>query len=387
MSADLLISLIETIHDASVDGDLWTQVLAGTARLVGGIASTLEIVNRKTFRCEALYAYGVPRPDEIAYAEHYVAMNPRLAAALRQKPGEAAWDYQILDEQGMDRNPFYAEFLARLDMRYAVAGILQAGEDEFGAFAVQRSAKQGHVDQREIALMRRLSRHASQAIDVTRRLRSADSVRRSFEQALDWLADGVVLLDADAKVIYANRAFSEIAAANDGVAMKHGRLEFAHVQARQRFAEAWASLRRFLGGDFTAGGSDYAVARRLGAPSYLLSLRPLLSRRERRLAHQRGVAILLLRDPANTNRASLRIFREVLGLSEAEASLAHALQVGMPPTEYASKHQLSINTVYTHLKRIKEKSGCHRMSSLIRRLNDLQMLPLAELVTKARPPR
>src|SRR5689334_16817870 len=111
MSADLLTGLIETIHDASVDGDLWPKVLACTARLIGGIGATLEIVNRKTFRYDAFYSHGVPRPEEMAYVEHYAAMNPRVAAALRQKPGETAWDYQILDEHGMDRNPFYAEFL------------------------------------------------------------------------------------------------------------------------------------------------------------------------------------------------------------------------------------------------------------------------------------
>jgi hypothetical protein len=40
-------------------------------------------------------------------------------------------------------------------------------------------------------------------------------------------------------------------------------------------------------------------------------------------------------------------------------------------------HALSANTIYTHLRRIKEKSG-YRMPALIRRLNDLQMLPLVE---------
>jgi DNA-binding CsgD family transcriptional regulator len=34
---------------------------------------------------------------------------------------------------------------------------------------------------------------------------------------------------------------------------------------------------------------------------------------------------------------------------------------------------LSLNTVYTHLRRIKEKTICHRMPELIRKLNDLHI--------------
>jgi DNA-binding CsgD family transcriptional regulator len=49
------------------------------------------------------------------------------------------------------------------------------------------------------------------------------------------------------------------------------------------------------------------------------------------------------------------------------------VQSGMSPGDYAREHAVSVNTVYTHLRRIKEKTGCHRMAELIRRLNDLQV--------------
>ncbi len=42
-------------------------------------------------------------------------------------------------------------------------------------------------------------------------------------------------------------------------------------------------------------------------------------------------------------------------------------------SDYARTGGLSLNTVYTHLRRLREKTGCSRMPELIRRLNDLQM--------------
>ena len=56
---------------------------------------------------------------------------------------------------------------------------------------------------------------------------------------------------------------------------------------------------------------------------------------------------------------------------------ALALQDGIALRDYARTHAVSINTVYTHFYRIKDKAGCRHLSQLIRKLNDLQPLPLA----------
>jgi DNA-binding CsgD family transcriptional regulator len=58
-----------------------------------------------------------------------------------------------------------------------------------------------------------------------------------------------------------------------------------------------------------------------------------------------------------------------------EASVAEALRGGEPLGDYARERKVSINTVYTHLRRIKDKTGANRLPNLIRRLNDLH-LPL-----------
>jgi DNA-binding CsgD family transcriptional regulator len=48
------------------------------------------------------------------------------------------------------------------------------------------------------------------------------------------------------------------------------------------------------------------------------------------------------------------------------------MQIGTAPSDYARKQLISLNTVYTLLRRIKEKAGCKRIPELIRKLNDLQ---------------
>jgi DNA-binding CsgD family transcriptional regulator len=88
------------------------------------------------------------------------------------------------------------------------------------------------------------------------------------------------------------------------------------------------------------------------------------------------VAVLFVRDLAVRGAGDARMLRDLFGFTTAEANLALALQRGVSPNDYARAHRISINTVYTHLRRIKEKSACQRLPELICRLAELRGLPI-----------
>jgi DNA-binding CsgD family transcriptional regulator len=68
----------------------------------------------------------------------------------------------------------------------------------------------------------------------------------------------------------------------------------------------------------------------------------------------------------------VRLLRNVFAFTDTEASLAPALRAGMSPPDYARACRVSINTVYTHLRHIKEKCRCQKWPALICRLNALR---------------
>ena len=207
---------------------------------------------------------------------------------------------------------------------------------------------------------------------MARRLKRAGETRHSLERALDWLADGVMLVRADGAVVYANAAMQAMVRRADGVAIKKGLVEFATAQARVRFAAAMAGVARLRQrGTMAAAVADFSVARRLDRPAYLVAIRPLPT--ELGGAKADADAIVFVRDPASRNATALRLLREVLDLTDAEAGVAQALQAGQRLEDYARTRMVSIHTVYAHLRSIKDKTGCHRMGELIRKLNDLQV--------------
>jgi DNA-binding CsgD family transcriptional regulator len=369
---DEVFEVIEGIYAAGIDPDYWPKALAGVVKCVGGNAATMEVIDRKTFVHREFFSFQVPDPGEIAYLSEYAALSPRIPAALKQKPGDIAWDYQIIGEREIDGSPFYSEFLSRLDMRYAIAGILSSGASEFAAVAVQRSGKQGHVGDAEIAMMERLAPHIGRSLDLTRRLKGARDARHSLEQSLEWLNEGVALLRADGALLYANLAMQKIARADDGIRLKKGLIEFSAPNANSRFSVG-VRLSALRGRTAKCDESDFAAQRPSGKPSYLVSVRSLPKKSPVTRNEAAADAIIFVRDPLNRQGVGIKILRSVFGLTAAEASLASALCNGLSPVDYAHNCTLSLNTVYTHLRRIKQKTGCKRMGELIRKLDDLHL--------------
>jgi DNA-binding CsgD family transcriptional regulator len=368
---DALSTTIEAVYAAGLEEALWPDALAQVTGAVGGIAATLEIFERSTTRLTEFHSHGLPSGNDVAYLQHYFSLNPRIPALLNGKPGHIVTDYTVLDERSMNRDPFYAGFLAPAGYRYFIGAMFAASARTTSLFSVQRAAKQGHVGKDETRKMRLLLPHVRQAFDMTRRLRGTKAAGRSFEAALDWLSDGVALLRADGHVLHANETFQAIARRGDGIRIRRGTVEIADAIGRAQFAEAISAADKARDGSEPKAG-DIAVPRQDGMLPYIVSVRPLMQgARERRQGN--GDMIVFVHDPLQRNAATGRTLRDLFGLTEAEANLARALQAGVAPADYAVANVVSLNTVYTHLRRLKEKTRCRRLTELIRKLNDLHV--------------
>ena len=107
-------------------------------------------------------------------------------------------------------------------------------------------------------------------------------------------------------------------------------------------------------------------------PAYIVSVRPLLRGKARETQAQAD-AMLLMRDPLWRNAATSQMLQRLFNLTNAEAHLAHALCTGVTTTTYALDRSVSVNTVYSHLKHIREKTGCKSVPELIRTFGELNV--------------
>jgi DNA-binding CsgD family transcriptional regulator len=371
--ADLFLQTIETVYASGLDSDRLPEALETTSRLLGSAAATLEVFDKSAQRHDTFYTVGVPTVARASYLDHFATCNPRMPFILRQRANHVAWDHQILDEAGMRHDPFYSEFLSHIGLRYFLGAVLEHTPEKIALVSVQRTRKQGHVDNREIALMRRLFPHYQRAHDMMTRLKVAGDHRGLLENTLDWLTDGIALLRADGDIVHANHTLRTIAQRGDGIRILDRAIEFVEPDAQRRFGAALGAVQQVGDPSCDARPTDFPVPRSSGMPAYIVSVRPLVCGQTRAAGHAQAVIMVLIRDPLWRNAAASRILQELFSLTNAEAHLAQALCNGTTTGTYAVERHVSLNTVYSHLKRIREKTGCKSVPELIRKFGELNV--------------
>lgn len=214
--------------------------------------------------------------------------------------------------------------------------------------------------------------HDQLAHDVVTRLRTLGDRCGVLGNALEWLADGVALLRADGGIVYANDALCALARRGDAFRIAGNTIEFAARDVRRRFDAALGAVEGIDDPSHDATLTDFPVPRSSGMPAYIVSIRRLMPGKTHTTPEQPDV-MLLVRDPLWRSPASSQMLQELFSLTNAEAHLARALCTGTTTADYALERRVSLNTVYSHLKRVREKTGCKSVPELIRKFGDMNV--------------
>ncbi len=369
--------MIEQVYAAALDEQLWADALTNVAECLGATGATLEIIDKKAatpafFRGARLPDHGIQD-----YLDHYAAICPRLQHINRHPSGHIAHDRLLITEAEMDRDPFYADFLRRDDFRYFIAGTLRNDDRYFSLITAQRTVGQGHVDTADIATLTRLLPHVGQALDLQMRLRAWRRQEDSLQATLDQLADGVVLLDADARVLFCNHAAARLVAQRDALEIVAGELLPRASWAARDLGRAVARALQTRAGEPTSAGDEVLAPRADGRPALILAVRPL-PHADRLSADlyadaQRPAVAVFVQDPARGAASAARILRNVFKLTRAETRLAIALYRGDTLRTYATEHDISVNTARSHLARAMRKTNTGRQADLIRLINTIDL--------------
>ena len=193
------------------------------------------------------------------------------------------------------------------------------------------------------------------------RLDGAVSVARDALAALDLVEQAVLLVDAGAVVVHANRAADVALRRGDGVTARHS------VLACDR-ADDSATLHRLVGEASAAPagrpGGTLAVGRRSRRRPLSVLVAPLRGERPVPLGPP-ATAIVLIADPDTKISASGTQLRKLYGLTAAEARTAEALLDHQPLADVAAKLGLTLATVRTLLQRAFDKTDTHSQAELV----------------------
>jgi DNA-binding CsgD family transcriptional regulator len=171
------------------------------------------------------------------------------------------------------------------------------------------------------------------------------------------LQAGVMEVDGNWRIGYANAAARKILAREDALRVTGVQVEFSRAADRAR-AERW--LRACIAAE---PQKPLGLPRSSGRVPYLLDF---VGPCESASCAAEGRFVLLLIDPERPPRVDPAVLVEVLALTPAEAALAAALATGHSLQEFSAKAAVTEGTARRHLERIFLKTGVERQAALVR---------------------
>lgn len=200
-------------------------------------------------------------------------------------------------------------------------------------------------------------------------------------EALNHLEHGVLLVDAQARIFFANHAAEGLLAAASGL-----RIEGRVLGARR--AADTAALRRLIGEAVRCGHGGSMVIARDARPALIVLAVPYKPRAFATeafasSAEQPGAVIFVKNLEAPVGLA-LSAFARHFGLTRAQATLAREIAAGDGVAAAARRLGISYGTARTHLLQTFQKTGARRQAQLVRMMMDWNERPI---IASGRPGR
>lgn len=215
MNQDELLALIDQIYEAAADSARWPAVLRSIADAFDAGEASLSAVSP-----QAVPWLVAPRTDPAflrSYGEHYHPLNLFWQEMTRVPIGTAVTDRMVLQKKTLQASPFFNEW-SRPQGYLSVMGATLLAEDQWRVeFVVP--GKNEFVPE-HLKLYDAIAPHLKRAMQLNCRLQTALLDRAYSLAALDSLAQGVLIVDCAARVLFANRASDR--AFKDGLKVEDG---------------------------------------------------------------------------------------------------------------------------------------------------------------------
>jgi DNA-binding CsgD family transcriptional regulator len=370
---DALIDLIDTIGEAALDPDLWPLVLTRLADSLGAGQVAMASLDERT----QAFASIAPRtdPEDLAnYKTYWAFHNPAWMRSMAVPAGETFSLDSLVGREAFTRTPIFNEWWRPAGWGLALIGANLLVEDRLTALVCLDNGPNGDViGEQQVHAFEFAVQHIHRAVRIQRKFCKLELEREAAADQYDAHPHGILLVDAGARVVFANSSARVLLAAGTGLVLRSGRLETEDGGVLPGLIAACEARPRF--GTLRSRGGDLEIARGAGRAPLQVTVAPVCA--EGRVAEvpwlglRAPVAIVTITDPDLERRRLEQQLRDAFGLTPAESSLAAEIAKGDGRKAAAQRRGVALSTARAQLSSIFEKTGTRRQAELVRLVHDV----------------
>jgi len=364
---------IGAIYDAALDPRLWPSTIEASCQLLKSCACGIAAVDVMDPSANISAQFGIDQ----AYLELLGngSRHPLIRNLMRSSIGEVGSAVSKMTEEGFRNSVLYQRWnepkgyvvdLFNVTLERTATAVIHLG--------FVRHETVGIADAETLRDLSLLFPHYRRAVLIGKTIEQTRVEATSLSDALDGLAASVFLLDAANRIVYLNRA-AESMLGEGLVARKSGdAIVICDKTADSTLRKAGAAI---VGGELLNQESIAIAVRGLDGQPYIAHVLPLTSGvRQKAGRSYQAISALFLRSARFARPAALDAMAQLYSLTPAEVkTLVGVVELGSIPAA-AKTHDVSRETIKTHLKRIFEKTGTSRQADLVKLLAGI-ISPLA----------
>lgn len=354
-------ALLRSVYQGPLDDPLWHTFLTRLREAVAASFATLVLRPPREGEPGVVLNALIVSPEVLhSYSETYFAFDPFVDLPL----GEVVTLKEFMPSEQLHQTEYYRQYMAPIGVDQIMGADIT---DESGLNArlrVTRGAGQPEFGEAEKSVIRMLLPHLSQAIGLYSRLERVETVRAVYEDAVDQLAVGTIILDERGHVIRINDAATELLDGDKGLAVVDGKLTVGNRHENQLFREV---VEQVLQAHMRSEPTLVKAFRTEQAPGLMrlgMLIKPLPMNGSAGISSHPSVAVFIS-DPQQRRAVPKYILGELFGFTPAESSLALLLANGLTLDEASAELGISRNTAKSHLSAIFAKAGVTRQTKLV----------------------
>jgi DNA-binding CsgD family transcriptional regulator len=351
--------LIDQIYEAAFLPERWPTVLDRLARMIdaeGGWFMALS-PDRQRFTGSEVFVGGLTKFVD----NGWLPRTDRVRRGIRAAHPGFLTEADLYPDGDMATDPFYRRFLWKVGLGWGAGTVIAAPTFDTMLLSFERKQERGPVESEHVGHLDALRPHLARSALMAARLRMERA--QAVSQTLALIGLPALVFDARGKVIAANAL---IEMQTEHLSWRAG----GRVSLKDRHADVqFEQAITLLGRDAKASVRSFAVRDTLHIPCRVAHVVPI--RGNARDIFDRCLGVLMLTPVAVTNAPPVELVQSLFDLTAAEAKVARSLALGDSLDEIAVSGSVSRNTVRTHVRRVLEKTGCHRQAEVVAMLSGI----------------
>ena len=350
------LDLVPRVYEAASHPEAWDPFLEDLARRMRGSVPALFLVEPESGASLLERAPSLDAAWQRAYTEHYHGVDLRRRELNRRPEGTVIAGHALLPDEVLERSEFYNDFLRPQGFFHIALGLPIRSRERVAAIRVIRALGDPPFSEADLAPLRTLVPHLRAALHLYCELSEARRLSAGLSGALAALGVGALLLGTGGRVAFANAEAERLLAAGDGLRIRRRRLCLDSPQED-------AALQRLLAGP--GAGGALKISRPSGGSTLEARVIPLPAGAGD-LGQPGGSALVFVREPERACALDPETLRGLYGFTPAELRVAALVAEGRSAPAIARALGVSVETVRTHQKRLREKTGAHGRAQLVR---------------------